>query len=156
MRPALDKLRQVLVALTHDGHTSAHLLREALADLEREDAARRSFSAALPKRIGHRRDDCLCGVPNLCGMANGTALCPHPARHVPVVPGAHLYRNNAADRGASVGLADGCDCGGPDQCDTSTLPVGVACRLARPMGSEAVDLLPALGTADVDPMRGDS
>lgn len=50
MRVALDKLRSVLVALTHDGHTSASLLREAMADLEREDAARRAFNDGLRDR----------------------------------------------------------------------------------------------------------
>lgn len=45
MRAALDKLRSVLVALTCDQHSSAALLREALADLERHDAAARSSGA---------------------------------------------------------------------------------------------------------------
>lgn len=73
MRPALDKLRSVLVALTCDQHTSAALLRDALDDLEREDAA---------------------------------------SRFRPV-------------------LLDGCDCGGPDQCDPSSLDARTICRLGN-------------------------
>lgn len=41
MRAAIDKLRSVFVALVHDGHTSAALVREVLDYLEREDAKRR-------------------------------------------------------------------------------------------------------------------
>jgi hypothetical protein len=51
MRPAIDKLRSVLVALTCDQHSSAALLREALAELELEEANQRAFGAALRTRI---------------------------------------------------------------------------------------------------------
>ena len=58
MRAAIDKLRSVFVALVHDGHTSAALVREVLDYLEREDAKRRdeeshhdAFGSALHTRI---------------------------------------------------------------------------------------------------------
>ena len=69
MRSALDKLRSVLVALVHDGHTSASLLRSALDDLERTDAATRFRPVLL--------DGCDCGGPDQCDPArlDDSTLC---------------------------------------------------------------------------------